>query len=117
MNHFHVQRVPAERVNDLFVRRCFHGERLTVAFVELDAGCAVPQHRHENEQFSYAVSGTLVFDIEGEEVVLCAGDLVEIPSNVSHRAVATERYVGIDIFSPVRADWRAGTDDHLGRSS
>ena len=102
-------------MNALLARRCIHGDRITLAFVRLAAGCVVPEHHHEAEQFTYAVSGSLRFAIEGEELVLRAGELVEIPSNVSHSARAEEEFVGIDVFSPIRADWRDATDDYLRR--
>jgi quercetin dioxygenase-like cupin family protein len=113
--HHRVEQLPKEQVNELFARRCFHGEKCTVAFVELAAGCVVPRHQHENEQFSYGISGELRFTIEGEVVTLRAGELLEIPSNVPHEAVATEDFTGIDVFSPLRADWRDRMDDYLRR--
>jgi unsaturated pyranuronate lyase len=113
MKHHRLSEIPQERVNDLLVRRVFTGEKITLAFVELDAGCVVPLHHHESEQFTYCVSGSLRLRIAGEELVLRPGELVEIPSNVPHEGRADERFVGIDVFSPIRADWRDRTDDYL----
>lgn len=120
MRHHRLSEVPEESVNSHFTRRFFTGERITMAFVKLDAGCVVPLHRHESEQFSYAISGALRFRIHdgrigGEELVLRAGELLEIPSNVPHEAWADEEFTGIDVFSPIRVDWRDGTDDYLRR--
>jgi quercetin dioxygenase-like cupin family protein len=115
MRHHRLSEIPQERVNAQFRRKFFTGDNITLAFVELDAGCVVPLHHHESEQFSYAVSGSLRFKIGGEELVLRAGELVEIPSNVPHEAWADEAFSGIDVFSPIRADWRDGTDDYLRR--
>jgi quercetin dioxygenase-like cupin family protein len=52
-------------------------------------------------------------ELEGKEVVLRHGDVLVIPSNVPHGAVALEDYRGFDIFSPIRVDWLTGQDDYL----
>jgi quercetin dioxygenase-like cupin family protein len=113
MRHHRLSEIPEERLNPHLTRRFFTGERITMAFVKLDQGCVVPEHRHESEQFTYAVSGSLRLRIGGEELVLRAGELVEIPSNVPHEAWADEEFTGIDVFSPIRADWRDATDHYL----
>ncbi|HEX4945860.1 MAG TPA: cupin domain-containing protein [Blastocatellia bacterium] len=116
MKHHKLNEVPVEHVTDLFSRQFFTGEKITMAFLTIKQGCVVPTHSHDSEQFSYIISGALHFNIGGEEVTVRAGELVEIPSHVPHSAVATEDTTGIDVFSPIRADWRDGTDDYLRRS-
>ncbi len=113
MKHHKLYEIPEEHVTDLFSRRFFTGEKITMAFLTIRKGSVVPLHQHDSEQFSYCISGALKFVIGGEEVLLGAGELVEIPSNVPHEAVAVEDFTGIDVFSPIRADWRDGTDDYL----
>src|SRR5262245_26113063 len=46
----------------------------------------VPRHQPNSEQFNYCMSGALQFQVGGEEMILRAGELVEIPSNVPHEA-------------------------------
>lgn len=115
MKHHKLNEVPVEHVTDLFSRQFFTGEKITMAFLTIKKGCVVPTHSHDSEQFSYVISGALHFKIGDEEVTVRAGELVEIPSNVPHSAVAVEDMTGIDVFSPIRADWRDGTDDYLRR--
>jgi len=69
----------------------------------------VPEHSHHHEQVGQLTQGTLVFVVDGERVVVEAGDAYEIPGDEPHAAanrgdVAVE---GIDVFSPPRAnpDW------------
>jgi quercetin dioxygenase-like cupin family protein len=42
-----------------------------------------------------------------------AGEVLHIPSHVPHRAEALEDTVDVDIFSPPREDWLAGSDAYL----
>jgi quercetin dioxygenase-like cupin family protein len=115
MKHHKLHDIPEEQVTEHFARRFFTGEKITLAFLTMKAGCAVPTHSHESEQFSYVVSGALKFDIGGEEVTVRGGELVVIPSRVPHSAVALEDTTGIDVFSPIREDWLDGSDDYLRR--
>ena len=115
MKHHKLAEIPEEQVTDLFSRRFFTGEKITMAFLTIKRGAVVPLHTHESEQFSYCISGSLRFVIGGEELILGAGELVEIPSWVPHEAVAEEDFTGIDVFAPIREDWVNGTDDYLRR--
>ncbi len=113
MQHHKLHEIHEEQVTDLFSRRFFTGENITMAFLHLKAGCVVPLHHHESEQFSYVVSGCFRFQIGNEEVIVKSGELVQIPPNVPHSAVAVEDTHGIDVFSPIRRDWIDGSDDYL----
>lgn len=110
--------MPKERVSPTLERRLITGERMMLAHVYLAKGCVVPKHSHENEQITYILDGALKFWIgeEGaEEIVVSAGEVLHIPSNVPHRAEALSDTLDVDIFSPPRADWLAKTDDYLRR--
>lgn len=113
MKHHKLNEVPVEHVTNLFSRQFFTGEKITMAFLTLKKGCVVPEHHHESEQFSYIISGALKFAINGNEVIVRGGEIMEIPSNVPHSAIAIEDTTGIDVFSPIRADWVDGSDAYL----
>jgi quercetin dioxygenase-like cupin family protein len=108
--------VPLEKVTDLLDRKLITGDRVMLAHVMLKQGCVVPRHSHENEQFTYILSGALRFLLgeDGtEEVIVRAGDVLHIPSNVPHEAHALEDTLDMDIFSPPREDWLNKTDAYL----
>jgi len=108
--------MPKERLSDLLERRLITGDRMMLAHVYLKKGCIVPKHFHENEQLTYILEGALRFRIgeDGEkEVVVRAGEVLHIPSNVKHQAEALEDTLDVDIFSPPRQDWLDKTDDYL----
>lgn len=108
--------MPKERVTDSLDRRLITGERMMLAHVYVKKGCVVPQHSHENEQFTYILEGALHFWIGedgSEEVTVRAGEVLVIPSNVLHKAEALEDTLDVDIFSPPRQDWLDKTDDYL----
>jgi len=115
MELFSWETVKKEVLNDKLARKVISGQRITMAQIFLDKDGVVPLHQHENEQISYAVRGALRFEIEDKEIVLRAGDVLFIPSNVPHRVVALEDSQALDVFSPVRTDWLTGKDDYLRR--
>ena len=94
------------QVWDTVIARAIHGDRQSLAVVELDPNALVPEHQHENEQLGMVISGTLTFRIAGETRELGPGDTWTIPSNVPHEVTAGPvGAVVIDVFAPVRADW------------
>jgi len=110
--------MPKEPVTDQISRRLVTGERIMLAHVYLARGSIVPRHSHENEQITYILSGALRFWIgaDGEqELVLRAGEVLHIPSNLPHEAEALEDTLDVDVFSPPRQDWLDGTDDYFRR--
>ena len=97
-------------------RRLITGERLMIAHVRFKKGDDVPRHFHENEQLTYILEGALKFWLgeDGErEVIVRAGEVLVIPSNLPHRAIALEDTLDVDVFNPPRQDWLAGTDAYL----
>ena len=88
------------------VARAVHGDRITMAAVDLDPDLLVPEHRHENEQLGFVLKGTVTMMIGGEEKELRAGDAYRIASNVPHWARSGPRGATVmDVFAPIRADW------------
>jgi quercetin dioxygenase-like cupin family protein len=106
-------RIPLEQMNPLVSRRVLHGAQMTVAQVILGKGAVVPEHHHPHEQTTMLQTGKLVFFMEGAEVVVSAGEMLNIPPQVPHRVEALEDSVAIDIFSPARDDWQRGDDAYL----
>jgi len=115
--HHRWESMPRERVNDLLERRLICGSRMMLAHVYLKKGCLVPLHQHENEQLTYILEGALQFELEGRTVTVRKGEVLVIPSNVPHRAVALEDTLDLDIFAPPRADWLSKNDEYLRRGT
>src|SRR5436190_21219197 len=105
--------VPLEVMSDMISRKVISGDKAMVAQVFLAKGAIVPEHHHESEQITYILEGALRFEIGGQEIVVGKGQVLRIPSNVPHRAVALEDTLDLDIFSPIREDWVKKDDAYL----
>ncbi len=104
---------PVEQLAPGIGRQVLDTDLMTIARLALAAGAFVPSHAHENEQVANVLEGRLRFVVGGEEVVVGAGESLSIPPNVPHEAEALEDSVVIDVFAPVREDWRRGDDAYL----
>ena len=51
--------------------------------------------------------------LDDGEITLDKGELILIPGNVPHGAVALEKTESIEIFAPRREDWIAKDDSYL----
>jgi quercetin dioxygenase-like cupin family protein len=102
-----------EKLNDKLSRQMISGENATVSQLFLKKGAMVPRHFHMNEQYSWIISGALKFVFDDREILTGPGDVLVIPPNVPHSAVALEDTVDVDIFAPRREDWIRKEDSYL----
>jgi len=102
-----------ERINDLIGRQMVHGENATIGRLLLSRGAVVPRHSHVSEQYSLILSGSLRFVFDDREVTVNAGEILFIPSNVPHSAIALEDTDDLDFFAPRREDWIRKEDTYF----
>ncbi len=111
--------LPVEQMNAEIGRQFVVGTGTMLARIFLKAGGLVPRHSHLNEQITYVLEGALRFrlweDLDGlgREVTVRAGEVLCIPPDVPHEALALEDTVDLDVFNPPRRDWIEGTDGYL----
>ena len=106
-------KVEHEQLNDMIGREMVVGDKIMLARVFMKKGAHVPQHHHHNEQVTYILEGALKFAIDGREIVVHAGEVLCIPSNMPHEAWALEGTLDLDVFTPPREDWINKSDNYL----
>ncbi len=107
------EKMESEQMSTLISRQMLSGESATIARLLLSRGAVVPRHSHVSEQFSLILSGALKFVFDDREVVIHGGEVLYIPANIPHSAVALEDTVDIDFFAPRREDWIRKEDAYL----
>jgi quercetin dioxygenase-like cupin family protein len=105
--------IPEEQMNDRLARQALHTETMTIARLTLLKGAIVPLHHHPNEQISMVNTGRLLFRMGGRDIVVCAGEILQIPPNLPHEVICLEDSNTLDLFSPPREDWIRGDDAYL----
>lgn len=83
-----------------------HTETMTMAFWKVEAGATIPVHHHLHEQICQVLEGRFELTVNGERKVYEPGGVVVIPSNVPHGGVAITECKLMDMFSPVREDYK-----------
>jgi quercetin dioxygenase-like cupin family protein/GNAT superfamily N-acetyltransferase len=101
-----IDMLPEHEVFPGFHGRFVHSASMTFAWWTIDAGAAVPEHAHPHEQVVNVLDGELALTVDGTEHRLFPGDVVAIPGGVRHAARALAPCRVLDVFSPVRDDYR-----------
>lgn len=86
--------------------RFVHSEHMTLAWWEFAAGTPLPEHSHPHEQMTCILDGTFELTIAGEPHRLEAGMVAVIPPDARHAGRAITECRLVDVFYPVREDFR-----------
>jgi quercetin dioxygenase-like cupin family protein len=99
--------VPARAVLDGAVQgRYVHVNAMTVGEVSLDPNTVVPMHDHPHEQVTYVIEGRFKFTVGSETTILEPGMVALIPGGVTHGGTTLTACKVVDVFSPIREDYR-----------
>ncbi len=101
-------------LNDVDIRSPFpgyngrfvHSDTMSFAHWTIDAGAPLPEHVHPHEQVVNVIEGQYEITIDGETRVLDPGTVAVIPGNVPHSGRAVTDCRIIDVFYPVREEYR-----------
>jgi quercetin dioxygenase-like cupin family protein len=86
--------------------RFIHSENMTIASWNIKKGYSLPEHSHHHEQLSCVTEGEFELIVNGEKQILNSGKIAVIPSNAKHSGKAITDCKIIDIFNPVREDYK-----------
>ena len=89
-----------------FFSKLIHTDTNTINFIEVAAGSSIGLHQHIHQQCSFAIEGKFEMTVNGDTQILEPGFFCIIPSNALHGGTALTDCKLIDIFSPVREDYR-----------
>ena len=79
---------------------------MTIGEVSLEPHTVVPMHEHPHEQMTYIVEGRFEFTVGTETKILEPGMVVLIPGGATHGGKTLTACRVIDVFSPIREDYR-----------
>jgi quercetin dioxygenase-like cupin family protein len=89
-----------------FRGRFVHSENMTLAYWDIAAGAPLPEHSHASEQITMIIEGELRLTVNGETNVLGPGAVAIVQPEAIHSGEALTRCRLIDVFYPVREDYR-----------
>lgn len=103
---YHPKDLELKEIVPGFKVRFVHSESMTFAHWTIEAGATLPAHAHPHEQVVNMIEGEFELTVDGEARVIQPGDVVVVPSNASHSGRAVTDCRIIDVFYPVREDYR-----------
>ena len=86
--------------------RFVHTDNMTIAYWNVEAGAALPEHDHHHEQIASVIEGEFELVVDGERNVLKPGSVAVIAPNAVHSGRAIKDSRIIDVFCPARDDYR-----------
>ncbi len=101
--------LPALEIAPGIVGRIVTADTFTVAHVSIKKGSLVSEHSHYQEQVVIVIEGELELTVEGEAHVLKLGKVMVLAPNVPHSGKALTDVKVVDVFHPVREDFRGAS--------
>jgi unsaturated pyranuronate lyase len=81
-------------------------EKLMLVRHLMEKGWMGARHRHPHEQLVYILSGHVRFVGGDKSFDVHAGDSFVVPGGMEHQATALEESEVLDVFTPVRNDYK-----------
>ncbi len=106
MSFITISKLTPKEIVPGFRGRFIHSQNMTVAYWDIQAGHSIPLHQHVHEMIVNVIRGKLELTIDTETRILEAGMAAIIPSHVPHTAKGITDCFVIDVFHPVREDYR-----------
>ncbi|HXC96081.1 MAG TPA: cupin domain-containing protein [Edaphobacter sp.] len=83
-----------------------HSDELMLVRHFFEKGWVGVRHSHPHHQLVYVVNGAIRVDVDGRVFDVKAGDSFVVDGGVEHQASALEASEVLDVFTPVREDYR-----------
>ena len=83
-----------------------HSDQLMLVRHYFEQGWVGARHSHPHHQLVYVVSGAIRVDVDGRVSDVRAGDSFVVDGGIEHQASALEASEVLDVFTPVREDYR-----------
>ena len=106
MQHINLSQVEWKEPVKGFKGRFVHSANMTFGYWDVEAGASLPEHSHPHEQVTNILEGEFELIVDGETKTLGPGSVLIIPSDAVHAGKAITNSRIIDVFYPIREDYR-----------
>jgi quercetin dioxygenase-like cupin family protein len=106
MKYTNLEDIEEKEIVSGFKVRFIHSENMTFSFWNIEKGAQLPAHSHPHEQVTNIIEGRFELTVDGESKKLGPGSVVIIPPHAVHSGKAMAKSRVIDVFYPIREDYR-----------
>ena len=106
MNYRNLSEIEAREMVPSMKARFVHSDKMTFAFWDISVESSLPEHSHPHEQVMYVMEGEFDFTVDGETKRVGPGGVVVISPNAVHSSQPLKACRVLDVFHPVREDYR-----------
>ncbi len=106
MQYFNLSEIEWKEPVSGFKARFVHSENITLAFWDIEAKASLPEHSHPHEQITNVIEGIIELIVDGESRILEPGSVLVVPPDAVHSGKAVTNCRIIDVFYPIREDYR-----------
>jgi quercetin dioxygenase-like cupin family protein len=106
MPRIELSSIPPKEIVPGYSARFIHTPNMTFSYLDVKAGAALGEHSHPHEQVAHVLEGEFELTVAGEPMRFGPGTVIVIPSNVKHSGLAITDCKLLDVFNPVREDYR-----------
>ena len=106
VTRFDLKDIPAREMQPGFSGKFLHAETTTLAYFTIKSGSVSPPHSHPHRQVVNILEGEMEMTVGGAVHRLGPGQILAIPGDVEHSARALTNARVLDVFTPVREDYR-----------
>jgi len=93
-----------------FDGKFIHTQNMSLGYWNIKAGSILPEHSHIHEQVTHILEGQFEMTINGITELVEKGTVAVIPSGAKHSGKAITDCLALDVFQPVREDYKAMMD-------
>jgi quercetin dioxygenase-like cupin family protein len=86
-----------QKVTEMIARKVIEGAEETLAQAYLKKGALIPRHAHPSEQMIYVLQGAVRAWVDGEEITVREGEVLQVPAHLSHQAEALDDTFVLDV--------------------
>ncbi|MBQ4914088.1 cupin domain-containing protein [Maribacter sp. MMG018] len=104
--NLNINNIPSKEIMPGYHGKLVHGDTMSLVFWEVEKEAEVPEHAHMHEQIMHVIEGDFEFTLDGNTKVYTTGDIVVIGSHQKHSGKALTNCKLMDVFSPVREEYK-----------
>ena len=103
---FNLNEMTAHEIMPGFRGKFIHTDAMTFAYWTIEKSAVLPEHKHPHVQVVNVLEGELEITVGGARHLLRPGDVLSIPGDTLHSGRALTPVRVLDVFNPVREDYR-----------